>query len=48
MQREKLISTGKLFEQFKIRNIIRQFKNSSNLTPDEIETLLLIKQVNFN
>ena len=45
LQRQKIVSTSKLFHQFYPRNIIRNYRNLTNLTPEEIETLNIMKHV---
>lgn len=45
IQRKKLVSTNKIFENLKPKYFMRSITNLSNLTPEEIETLIIIKNV---
>jgi hypothetical protein len=47
LQRQKVISSTGVFKQFLPRNILRAYRNLTNLTPEEIETLLIMKHVFF-
>jgi hypothetical protein len=46
--KEKLLTSTQMMEDLYPSNIIRSFKNITNLTPEEIETIHMIKRVNFD